>query len=79
MLQLYLRKTDLQEETHKMLRSLRQSERTGKDAVAIYANENYGVLDLDYCFATVAGLEDGPRKKIQEIMIGQMEARKKNK
>ena len=43
----------------------------------VYADGKFGVLDLDYCFVTIAGLEDGPRKKISEIMTRQMEARKK--
>ena len=77
MLQLYFRKNDLRKEAHQMLSTLRQGEKTGKDAVIVYADGKFGVLDLDYCFVTIAGLEDGPRKKISEIMTRQMEARKK--
>ena len=76
MLQLYFRKHDLQKQTHQMLNTLRQGEKTGKDAVVVYANNKFGVLDLDYCFLTIAGLEDGPRQKIAKLMKKQMEAKK---
>ncbi|MDP2812588.1 MAG: hypothetical protein Q8O32_02755 [bacterium] len=76
MLQLYLRRNNLQKETHKMINSLRSSEQIGRDAVIIYAENFFGTMDLDYCLLVVAGMEEGPRKKIQSLMQVQIEARR---
>jgi hypothetical protein len=76
MLQLYLRRNNLQKETHKMINSLRNNEQSGRDAVIIYAGDCFGTMDLDYCLSVVAGMEEEPRKKIQSLMKVQIEARR---
>ena len=77
LLQLYLQRNDLQEKTHQMMATLRRDERLGKDAVLVYARENYGIFDLDDYTARVAGLQETPRQKLIKIMEAQKEARLK--
>lgn len=77
LLQLYLRRKDLQEMTNKMISTLREDERLGKDAVLIYAKEKYGVFDLDDYTMRVAGLKEVPREKLIGTMEAQKEARLK--
>jgi len=77
LLQLYLQRNDLQEKTHQMMDTLRRDERLGKDAVLVYAQENYGIFDLDDYTARVAGLQETPRQKLIKIMEAQKEARLK--
>lgn len=79
LLQLYLQRKDLQEHTHQMIATLRRDERLGKDAVLVYARENYGVFDLDDYTSKVAGLQDTPRQRLITIMNAQKEARLKRK
>ncbi len=77
LLQLYLQRNELQEKTHQMMATLRRDERLGKDAVLVYAQENYGIFDLDDYTARVAGLLETPRQKLIKIMEAQKEARLK--
>jgi len=77
LLQLYLQRKDLQEQTHQMISTLRRDERLGKDAVLVYAREHYGVFDLDDYTYRVAGLQETPRQKLMNIMALQKEARLK--
>ncbi len=71
LLQLYLRRKDLQEITNKMISSLRADERLGKDAVLVYAREKFGIFDLDDYTVRVAGLQDIPRAKLIVTMKAQ--------
>lgn len=75
LLQLYLQRKDLQEQTHQMITTLRRDERLGKDAVLVYAREHYGIFDLDDYTARVAGLQETPRHRLIAIMEAQKEAR----
>lgn len=77
LLQLYLQRKDLQEQTHQMISTLRRDEHLGKDAVLVYARENYGVFDLDEYTYRVAGLQETPRQNLMKIMALQKEARLK--
>lgn len=77
LLQLYLQRKDLQEKTHQMIDTLRRDERMGKDAVLVYASQNYGIFDLDDYTARVAGLFDTPRQRLIATMKAQKEARLK--
>lgn len=77
LLQLYLRRKDLQEQTHKMIETLRQEERVGKDAVVVYAGSYFAVFDLDDYTIRVAGLEETPRQRLMKIMQAQKEERLK--
>ncbi len=60
-----------------MISTLRRDERLGKDAVLVYAQENYGVFDLDDYTYRVAGLQETPRQKLMKVMALQKEARLK--
>lgn|SRR3990167_8586812 len=75
LLQLYLRRKDLQEKTRKMITSLRADESIGKNSVLVYAHNEYGVFDLDDYTVRVAGLQDSPRQRLIAIMQAQKEAR----
>lgn len=77
LLQLYLRRHELQKETHQMIATLRRGERLGKDAVLVYANHNYAVLALDDYTIRVAGMQERPRERLMSIMKAQKEARVK--
>lgn len=77
LLQLYLQRNDLQEQTRQMISTLRRDERLGTDAVLVYAREHYGVFDLDDYTYRVAGLQETPRQKLMKIMALQKEARLK--
>jgi Transposase DDE domain len=77
LLQLYLQRKDLQEKTHQMISTLRRDERLGIDAVLVYAQEHYGIFDLDDYTARVAGLQETPRQRLIRTMEVQKEARLK--
>jgi Transposase DDE domain len=77
LLQLYLRREELQQQTHQMMETLRKDERLGKNAVLVYAGHHYGVFDLDDYTLRVAGLTETPRQRLITIMQTQKEARLK--
>jgi hypothetical protein len=77
LLQLYLRRKDLQAKTHKMIETLRKDERLGKDAVAVYASGYFAIFDLDDYTIRVAGLAETPRQRLMKIMQIQKEERLK--
>jgi hypothetical protein len=49
----------------------------GKDAVLVYAGNQYGVFGLDDYTARVAGMEDQPRHRLKNLMEAQKEERLK--
>ena len=75
LLQLYLRRQDYQDKTHRMMATLRQDEAIGKDAVLIYANHYFGVMNLDDYTLRVASMADAPREKLKSVMEAQKRAR----
>jgi hypothetical protein len=77
LLQLYLRREELQHQTHQMIETLRKDERLGKDAVLVYAGRHYGVFDLDDYTLRVAGLAETPRQRLITLMKAQKEERLK--
>ena len=77
LLQLYLRREDLREATHKMIQTLKQQELGGSKAVMAFAKHEYGIFDLDDFVGTVAGLDQEPRAKIQINMAEQKKERLK--
>ena len=77
LLQLYLRKKDLQEKTAHMMGTLKRDEQVGKDSVLVYAKHKYGVFDLDDYTVRVAGMQETPRQKLITIMEAQKAARLK--
>lgn len=80
LLQLYLRRNDLQQQTRKMLGTLRNDESVGIEAVLVYAGNCYAVFDLDDYTVRVAKMNETPRQKLAIIMQAQKEERlKKNK
>jgi len=75
LLQLYFRRNDLRELTHKMMQTLKSEESTGSKAVVAFAGSEYGIFDLDDTIGTVAGLDEKPRAKLKATMDNQKEAR----
>jgi len=75
LLQLYLKRHDLQAQTRKMIKTLRADERLGTDAVLVYSGKHYGVFDLDDYTVRIAGMKDDPRQRIIKIMDAQKEDR----
>lgn len=77
LLQLYLRRNDLQKQTHKMIESLQIDERLGIRSVVVYAGDRYAIFDLDDYTIRVAKMDDIPRKRLAAIMQTQKEERLK--
>jgi hypothetical protein len=75
LLQLYLRRSDLQALTHRTIDALRADERLGIDSVLVYAQESYGVYNLDDYSLTILDLENGPKKKLKGTLEKQKEVR----
>ncbi len=77
LMQYYLRRNDLQKKTRKMIATLREDEKMGKDAVLVYTGNHYGVFGLDDYTARVAWMDDLPRQRLKAIMEAQKEVRLK--
>jgi len=77
LLQLYLRRNDLQKQTHKMLASLQIDERLGIRSVVVYAGDCYAIFDLDDYTIRVTKMDDIPRKRLAATMQAQKEERLK--
>lgn len=67
LLQLYLRRKDLQEKTHRMIQTLRQEERLGGGAVLVYAGSAYAALKLKDYMTLVLDLDEDPKKRLKEV------------
>jgi len=75
LLQLYLRRKNLKNKTNKFMQTLQADERVGKDSVLVYAQDKYGVFDLDDYTVRVARMEDEPQEQLAKIMEAQKEVR----
>ena len=75
LLQLYLRRKEFQAQTHQLMDSLRRDEQLGKNAVVVYAKNNYAVFDLDDYTIRIAGMNETPRQRL----IALMEKQKKDR
>lgn len=76
LLQLYLRRHELRELTHRVIETLRMQERLGHDAVVIYAGDSFAVLNLDDYSLILIELDPEPKQKLKTIMTKQREVRK---
>ncbi len=65
MIQLYLKATHNEELAVKTIESLRQEESLGKDAVIVYAGENFAVFDIDELTDIVLFLKEDSRLRMQ--------------
>ena len=74
LLQLYLRRADLQSLTNRTIETLRAKERL-IDNVLVYAEDTYGVYDLDDYSLTLVDLESEPKKKLKRTLEKQKEVR----
>lgn len=77
LLQLYLRRSDMRDLAKKTIETLRKEERMGKDAVLIYANGAFAVLNLDEYTLTVIDMNEDSRSKLKGVMQHLKEARLK--
>lgn len=75
LLQFYLRRKDLRNQTNKMMTSLKMQERLGNDSVIIYSGPSYAVLNLDDYTSKIAGMDEGPRQKLKILMEEQKKQR----
>lgn len=75
LLQLYLRRHDLQQLTRRAIQTLRQEESLGKDAMLVYAGEHFGVLRPDDYSLILLDLEPEPREKLKAAFEKQREVR----
>lgn len=75
LLQLYLRRHDLQQLAHRAIQTLRQEEGLGKDVVLVYAGEHFAVLCLDDYSLILVEMEPEPKQKLKAIMEKQREVR----
>lgn len=76
LLQLYLRRQDLKDKTRQTVQKLRQLEKIGRDAVLIYAGQEYSSMALDEYVLKTMDLADEPKRKIKSLMERQIGARK---
>ncbi len=79
LLQLYLRRKELQQHTNKMLETLRRDEQLGINSVLVYSGDNYAVFDLDDYTIRVARMNETPRQSLAAIMQAQKEERLRRK
>ena len=77
LLQIYLRRNDLQQQTRKMLQTLHADESLGIRSVLVYAEDCYAVFDLDDYTIRVAKMAETPRQRLTAIMQAQKEERLK--
>jgi hypothetical protein len=75
LLQLYLRRRDLRDLTHRVIQTLRNEERLGLDAVLVYVEDAYGVYNFDDYSLTLMNLDSEPRDKLKRILQNQKEVR----
>ena len=75
LLQLYLRRNDLQQQTKKMLGTLRNDESIGINAVLVYTQDCYAVFDLDDYTVRVAKMDETPKQRLLVTMLAQTEER----
>lgn len=75
LLQLYLRRRDLQDLTHRTIETQRTEQRLGKDAVLVYAEDSFGVYNLDDYTFTIMDLEPGPKEKLKGTLEHQKSVR----
>ena len=74
LLQLYLRRSDLQSLTNRTIETFRAKERL-IDNVLVYADDAFGVYDLDDYSLTLVDLEPEPKKKLKGTLEKQKEVR----
>jgi hypothetical protein len=77
LLQLYLRRNDLKDKTRQTVQKLRRSEKIGKDAVLIYAGDEYSTIALDEYVLKTMDLNGDAKQKIRSLMERQIGARQK--
>jgi len=74
LLQLYLRRQDLQNHTRRMIQTLRMEEQLGKDVVLVYTGTSFAVMNLDDYSMTLIDLDTEPKNKLKTIFKQQKEA-----
>jgi hypothetical protein len=77
MLQLYLRREDLRDQTRQMIQTLKREESLGKNVVLVYSGGSFAVLNLDDYSLVLIELQEGPRQKLKEVLEEQKQARLK--
>jgi hypothetical protein len=75
LLQLYLRRSDLQSLTGKLVETLKREEALGKNVVIVYTNNQFAILNLDDYSTILLELDGEPREKLKHLMAKQREAR----
>lgn len=75
LLQLYLRRSDLQSLTAKMVETLKREEALGKNVVIVYTNNQFAILNLDDYSTILLELDEEPREKLKQLMVKQREVR----
>jgi hypothetical protein len=75
LLQLYLRRDDLRDLTHRAIDTIRTKERLGTDSVLVYAEDSYGVYNLDDYSLTIMDLDPEPKGKLKGTFEKQKEVR----
>ena len=69
LMQLYLTQASWQEKNKKVIDTLREDERIGKDAVIVYANAHYAILNLDDYTLKVIQLEGDAKLRMEALLI----------
>lgn len=66
LIQLYLKSTHNEKLATKTIESLKQEEKLGKDAVIVYAGENFGVFDVDEYTDIIIHLKEEARLRLSK-------------
>ena len=77
LMQLYLSNTGLQEKNRLFLSTLKDEEHLGKDAVLVYAKNQFGVFDHDEYSLKIMTLEGEAKQRLYSTLKAQREAKLK--
>lgn len=75
LLQLYLRRRELRALTNRTMKTIEKNESLGRDVVLVYAEESFGVYDLDDYSSTIMDLDHEPKAKLKETLAKQKRVR----
>lgn len=78
LLQIYLHDKGLQEQTNRMIRSLKIEENIGGQAVLVYAGDSYAITNLNAYTGIVIDLDGKSKEKLKQL-VKRQEAASKNK
>lgn len=71
LLQMYLRREDLRNQTNRMIQTLRMQDRASRDAVIVYAQDSFGVIQLQEYSDILLNADDSAKQKLKAMKATQ--------